>query len=43
MFARIWLLGAFTELRKTTITSSCLSLRVEHLGSHLTVFMKFDV
>jgi len=39
-------LGAFANLRKATISfvmSVCLPLRMEQLGCHWTIFMKFDI
>jgi len=37
--------GAFAEFRKSLLASSCLSVRMEQLGSHWggRDFMKFDI
>jgi hypothetical protein len=35
--------GAFVTLRKAILALSCLSVRMEQLGSQWTTFMKFDI
>jgi hypothetical protein len=37
-FDQTCFLGALAKLRKTTIASSCLSVRMEQLGCHWTDF-----
>jgi hypothetical protein len=36
-------LCAFAKLRNSQLVSSCLSVRMEQLGSHWAIFMKFDI